>query len=280
MIYKKLFFPIGAGDELRQRIKGALLINKFFGSFMEVLSCQLDPKDVYNVKMTLKGGVLFQKFLKEANAEIEHENEIISKIFQEECEKLDIKVVSSYENELSATLVNKIGLRSEFVGKFAKYCDLVVVAVPPIARITATFEAAIVKSGKPAIIIPRVMNEFKADNILLALGGSIQDSRVISKAIPILKQAKKVVCITSEKLIKENGEDQIELLLNYLKIHNINASFEVVKVIGDPGETLLRESHGFDLIVAGRHKEGGIRDVFLGGTSQKVMLNTKIPIFV
>ncbi len=31
MQLKKIFFPIGGGEELAERIHGALLVNKFFG---------------------------------------------------------------------------------------------------------------------------------------------------------------------------------------------------------------------------------------------------------
>ena len=36
MELKKLFFPIGAGEELRERIRGALLVNKFFGTHLSI----------------------------------------------------------------------------------------------------------------------------------------------------------------------------------------------------------------------------------------------------
>jgi len=66
MQYKKIFFPIGAGDDVKERIKGALLVAKYFSGHIEILACQLDPSVVYNMKMTLRGGVLYEEFLKAA----------------------------------------------------------------------------------------------------------------------------------------------------------------------------------------------------------------------
>ena len=62
MQLKKIFFPIGGGEELAERIHGALLVNKFFGTHINIMACQLDPKMIYNVRMTLKGGVLMEYF--------------------------------------------------------------------------------------------------------------------------------------------------------------------------------------------------------------------------
>ena len=92
MFYKKLFFPIGAGDDIAQRIKGALLVNKFFGSHIEIMSCQLDPQIIYSVKMTLRGGKLFDEFLQHAKQEMQEEKDKISNIFKEECEKLEVNI--------------------------------------------------------------------------------------------------------------------------------------------------------------------------------------------
>ena len=80
MELKKLFFPIGGGEELRERIRGALLVNKFFGTHLTIMACQLDPKTIYNVRMTLKGGVLMDEFLKSANDELEKEREKSPKV--------------------------------------------------------------------------------------------------------------------------------------------------------------------------------------------------------
>ena len=85
MQLKKIFFPIGGGEELAERIHGALLVNKFFGTHINIMACQLDPKMIYNVRMTLKGGVLMEEFLKSAGDEMQAEREEIRAIFDAEC---------------------------------------------------------------------------------------------------------------------------------------------------------------------------------------------------
>lgn len=72
-------------------------------------------------------------------------------------------------------------------------------------------------------------------------------------------------------------------LSNYLALHGVNATYEVLKTDGKiPGEVLLNASHygKYDMIVAGMEADSGIRDVFLGGTSTYFLKNTEIPVFM
>ena len=94
MKYKKLLFPIGAGEDIEPRIYGALKVAQWFNTHMEILTCQLDPSVVYNMKMTLRGGVLFEEFLKSAKSELAVEHEENEKIFKKICSELVKKVTS------------------------------------------------------------------------------------------------------------------------------------------------------------------------------------------
>ena len=149
MKYKKLLFPIGAGDDIEPRIYGALKVAQWFNTHMEIMTCQLDPSVVYNMKMTLRGGVLFEEFLKSAKSELAVEHEENEKIFNKICAELGIKVTSEIiEDVCTANFTIHSGKRSAIVEQESKFCDLVVAAVPLDGKITGTFESAVLKSGK------------------------------------------------------------------------------------------------------------------------------------
>lgn len=280
MDYKKLFFPIGGGEELRERIHGALLINKRFNAHLSILSCQLDPEVVYNTRMTLRGGIMLNEFLESAKEELIEQQELTEKIVKEECEKLDIRYTENQHTPNSAFLRNMLGTRSELVEKHSKYCDLVVAAVPPNGIITGTFEAAVMKSGKPSISFPRKMTEFKTDRILLALTGSTSSSRALHNALPLLKEAKEVFCITAQHYLQDDMAETHGRIANYLNMHDIKPQFEMVKTEGKvPGQVLLKHADKFDvdMIVAGVDTNTGIREIFLGGASKYFLEHTKYP---
>lgn len=46
MIYKKMFFPIGGGEELEERLYGAFLIAKYFNTHLEVLQSYFRPHKI------------------------------------------------------------------------------------------------------------------------------------------------------------------------------------------------------------------------------------------
>ncbi|MBO7370609.1 MAG: universal stress protein [Campylobacter sp.] len=284
MELKKLFFPIGGGEELRERIRGALLVNKFFGTHLTIMAAQLDPKTIYNVRMTLKGSVLLEEFLKSANEELEAERENLNKIFTEECERAGLEINEDPSFPNSAKLKCLIGTRSELVEKHSKYCDLVIASVPPTGVITGTFESAVVKSGKSCIVIPRVMDKFKADKILLSLSGTAASARALTNSIFLLKKAKIVHCIIAKHYLADSEEETVGRIRRYLSIHGIeNVEFECLNTEGKvPGQTLVEHSSKgeYDLIVAGMHTDNGIKEMFLGGASKYFLKNTKIPVFM
>lgn len=283
MKYKKLLFPIGAGDDIEPRIYGALKVAQWFKAHMEILTCQLDPSVVYNMKMTLRGGVLFEEFLKSAKSELAVEHEENEKLFNKICAELGIKVSDEIiEGVCTANFTIHNGKRSAIVEQESKFCDLVVAAVPLDGKITGTFESAVLKSGKNAIVIPRKMRDFKADNILVSWTGTTQSSRALTGAIDLLKSAKKVQCITSKASLGDNAELNLKKLEEYFKIHNISASFEVIATTMIPGEALLKAANdrNSDLIVASRYGENGLMEMVLGGTSRFFLENTNIPVYL
>ncbi|MFL1706852.1 universal stress protein [Campylobacter sp. MOP7] len=282
MQYKKLLFPIGAGDDVKERIYGALLVAKHFDTHIEILASQLDPSAVYNMKMTLRGGVLYEEFLKAAKAELGVEHEQNEALFKKICAELGVEISDTPTGKASAKFVTKSGKRSVVVEHESKFCDMVVAAAPLDGRVTGTFEAAVLKSGKTAIAIPRKLMKFGTDNILVSWNGSTQNSRALSSSIELLKKAKKVHCITCKAHPDESAEESLKKLEEYLKIHDINATFEIVKTTSVPGEALLRSAKegNFDLIVAGRYGENGFREIFLGGTTRYFLKHTQIPVFM
>ena len=283
MKYKKLLFPIGAGDDIEPRIYGALKVAQWFKAHMEILTCQLHPSVVYNMKMTLRGGVLFEEFLKSAKSELAAEHEENKKLFNKICAELGIKVSDEIiEDVCTANFTIHNGKRSAIVEQESKFCDLVVAAVPLDGKITGTFESAVLKSGKNAIVIPRKMREFKAENILVSWTGTTQSSRALTGAIDLLKNAKKVQCITSKASLGDNAELNLKKLEEYFKIHGISASFEIIATTMIPGEALLKAANdrNADLIVASRYGENGLMEMVLGGTSRFFLEHTNIPVYL
>ncbi|MGH1600089.1 universal stress protein [Campylobacter majalis] len=283
MQYKKILFPIAAGEDVVPRIYGALKVAKWFNTHMQILSAQLDPSSVYNMKMTLRGGVLYEEFLKNAKDDLEEANAKNYAEFEKICKEFDISISDKpIDGKASASFKVKEGKRSIVFEDEAKFCDLIVASVSMTGKITGSFEAAVMKSGKDCIVIPRNLTEFNPQNILVSWAATPSNSRALTSSLPILKQAKSVHCITARAALGENAEHSLNMLKEYFELHDINATYEIINTSSIPGEALLKEAKNgnFDLVVAGRQGENGLREMFLGGTSRFFLEHTDIPVFL
>ncbi len=279
MEYKKIFFPIGGGDKLTQRIHGALLIGKYFNCHLKILKVQARPSTVFTMDD------IPSDMLGELNAIADHrlseDLKINKEILKKEADKIGIQLSKQPINDIAtAQMIVGEGYRSEVIEQESKYCDLVIAAAPDDARITATFEATVTKSGKPVLMFPRVMRSFSCENILIGWNNSPEASKALSHAIPLLKKAKKVHIVTNEEYMPSHKET--EKLVSYLNVHNINATYEYIQTTKIPGQALLNKAieGNFDLIVAGAFGHRGLKELMLGGTTKYILEHTDIPVFM
>lgn len=280
MNYKKMVFPIGGGEELEERIYGALLVAKHFKVNLEILKCGL--KSNLNMYKTLSiPEDLFNKIDEVIDKKYEDENLEFKRIFEKNVNKVDIKISeNSIDSEASVYVKTKKGFRSNIIEQESKFCDLVIAAAPPAGITTSTFETAVLKSGKSVIMIPRVMKTFSTNSIIIGWNNSSEASRALTSSIEILKEAQRVHIVSSDEYVAESSI--IKDLLNYLKSHNINATYEIVKTTRIPGQALLNAAldGNFDLIVAGAYGHKGLKELMFGGATRYLLEKSTLPIFM
>ncbi|MAC83139.1 MAG: universal stress protein [Arcobacter sp.] len=272
MSYKKLFFPIGGGEELEERIYGALLIAKKFNIKLDVLQSILKESNSFYRSFAIPDNIK-NDIDKIVDIKYKEENEAFVKLFERVSKEVEVDISK-------VSLKIKEGLRSDLVEQESKFCDLVIAAAPPSGLTTATFETAVLKSGKPVLMFPRVLRKFSTDSIIIGWNNSTEASRSLTSSIQLLKQAKKVHIISSIEYVKDLGV--MENLISYLKEHNINASYEIIKTTRIPGQALLNAAQegNFDLIVAGAYGHKGLKELMFGGATRYLLENTTIPVFM
>lgn len=281
MLPKKMLFPVGGGNELESRMNGALLVAKHFNTHLEVQLAEANVNSGVPKGMVLPNEIVHRL----ENIQIENLKTIMSAhrhIFDDCCKNIDVvDSETPLPNKATAHLTMGVGLRSTMVAQQTKFCDMVVAAAPQKGVATATFEAAVLESGKPVMIIPREMKEFKTDKIIIGWNNSPEVSRAVSEAIPIMKQAKQVHIVSSKAYTTENLT-RIKDLRNYLELHGIETTFELIKTTFVPGEALLKAAKegDFDLIVAGAYCKKGLKEMMLGGSSRYMLEHTTIPALV
>ncbi len=278
--YKKMFFPIGGGDELEERLRGAFLVAKYFNTNLEVLKCSFKSNENMYKRLPLPKEIL-DSINDVIDSEHEDENFKFQSLIEKIAEDLDIEVAeTALQNKACITVNYQKGLRSTLVENESKYCDLVVAAAPPSGITTATFETAILKSGKSVLMIPRIMQQFSLNTVIIGWNNSPESSRAVTSSIEILKNAQKVHIVSSKEYL--DNEYSINKLVNYLKVHGINATSEIVTTTRTPGEALLNSAldGNFDLIVAGAYGHKGLKELMFGGATRYLLEHSTIPIFM
>jgi hypothetical protein len=277
-MYKKLFFPLGGGEELESRVYGALLIAKYFNTHLEIL------KSTPGLKDSIPGGI--------PDSVMEDLEDIIVKNSKEDnksFEKLIDKIAGEFDITLSDKPIEsqttvyvdyKYGDRSTMVAQESKFCDLVIAAAPPNGYTTATFEASVLSSGKPVLMFPRELKTFKADSIIIGWNNSQEASRALSYSIGLLQQAKKVHIVTSQQYT--NDLQSLDKLKEYLSFYDIEVTIEMIETTLFPGEALLNSAIDgeFDLIVAGAYGHKGLKELMLGGATKYLFTHAHIPILM
>jgi len=272
MIYKKLFFPIGGGDELEERLYGAFLIAKHFDVKVDVLQSRLESKITMTDSMRIPKEI--QNSIDEVlRSQYKEEDEEFKALLQNVIKKVAV-------DEKLINLKTKVGIRSSLVEKHSRSCDLVIAAAPPSGIATATFETAVLKSGKAVLMFPRVMTTFSFDSVIIGWNNSPEASRALTSSLEILKCAKKVKIVSSKEYAKDIKE--IEEIQEYLALHGIKSSYEIVETTRIPGQALLNAALDgkFDLIVAGAFGQKGLKELMFGGTTRYLLENSSLPVFL
>lgn len=279
MLLKKVFLPLGGGDELKERIKGALLIAKYTGAHLEVLRSETTPNKTMPCEGFAPKHLIDQ--MNTINKQIEVEaTDKYKEVFASICNELDVTVTDKtvIEKHPTASLLIKEGLRSTLVSQYSKLCDMVIAACPPNHVPTATFYAAVLHSGKPVIMIPRILNDFDPSRIIIFWNGSTESSRSVDAAMPFLKEAREVLVVTRQNT--EDIQPTIYDVKEYLQLHNINARCEIVIPTKTRGEALLKKAAdgNYGLIVAGAYAQGKIKEKMFGGLTTYLLEHTKVPV--
>ena len=168
--------------------------------------------------------------------------------------------------------------------EIARYYDLSIVPCDgqnEAARVIA--EALVFSSGRPVILVPGTPQLQSLDRVMIAWDGSAVAARAASDAQPLLHRASHVsiVTVVDEKPINNNdiGKQLAE------KLNRRGLAAEAISITAEDcpiGETLQAHALETDagLLVMGGYGHSRLRDFVLGGATEYVLSELRLPILI
>ena len=117
-------------------------------------------------------------------------------------------------------------------------------------------------------------------HITLGWNGSIEASRALAMAMPLISAANTVTILSSGSTGHDASPEQV---VRYLELKSVSASIRSFDAdAGKVGELLLAETEdvGAGLLIMGAYHESFERESIFGGVSQHVVQNAKFPILM
>ncbi len=146
-------------------------------------------------------------------------------------------------------------------------------------------ESMLLNSPAPALVVPYA-GEFAGDfhQPLVAWDGSLQASRAVRGALPLLARAghAEVMVFNPEDAAEAHGEPPGADLALYLARHGIRVNVTERRIDGSTGEALLSAAADFDadLLVMGAYGHTRFREIVLGGVTRTVLQAMTVPVLM
>jgi nucleotide-binding universal stress UspA family protein len=177
-----------------------------------------------------------------------------------------------------------VGPSDDYVGHRGRLFDLVVVGRPmhgATAPTMHTLEAALFEAGRPILIAPPKAPAAIGETVVIAWNGSTETARAVAFALPILKQAAKVIVLSIDNFaVPGPSGEAVAHHLGYNDIAATAMSADAGK--RSPGEAMLGEALalGADLMIKGAYTHSRLRQMIFGGATSHILSYTEMPVFM
>jgi nucleotide-binding universal stress UspA family protein len=179
-----------------------------------------------------------------------------------------------------ATWAEQIGEFEAVVTHWGRLSDLIVVPRQAMGSVQAQryFDAAIFSSGRPTLVVSDKTHFDMADRVMIAWNGSLEASRAVYGAMPLLHLASRVSIFAAPQYDIEDVDPAD--LAEYLSWHGIRAHPVVVpKDEHRTGAALISAArdHEATLIVMGAYTHSRLRQSLLGGVTRHLLAHVPVP---
>jgi nucleotide-binding universal stress UspA family protein len=143
------------------------------------------------------------------------------------------------------------------------------------------FESALFNAARPLLLVPREPHMRAPRVIALAWNGSMEATRALVGALPLLEAAEAVHVLTAATTKTPAGRG--ESLAAYLAWHGLAAEIHQLQPsTGEVGGALLDQARKLDadLLIMGGYGHGRVRELIFGGVTRHVLSHLELPVLL
>ncbi len=282
MSFAKILVPVTGADRDTAVLAGGFAAAKLFGARVEALFVRPDPVEAmpfYGEGMS--SGVVQE--IMDVSKDAASKAAKVARAHLEAAAKANDASVGAPAKGLTAAFREIEGNFQTQVTLAARLADLVVFG--PVREndrpgLGEAFDATLLETGRPVLLNAGHTSGDLVSRIAVAWNGSVASAHAVSAALPFLKKAKAVDVLTVGRPSEADPSDD---LLEYLSLHGVAAAVRNVDGGNRPVADVLLEaatSGGAGLLVAGGYGHNRLRELFVTGTTKRVVAQTTLPCFL
>jgi len=294
MAIKVIMVAVSAVSGSEQAIRTALGLAARFGSHVEVLHVRSDPRAAMPYMGEGMSGAAIQEIMEVSERDEAAHSVELRALFDSLCGEQKITLSESPgeggSDVPTAAWHEEVGQDDDIVAARGRLADLVVVARPDEAEGPAAhliIEAALFESGRPVLVVPPSSPPGTGARVAVAWNGSVEASRAVAAAMPVLRGAEEVSVL---RAWKRDGDDdrnaalaEANDLVRYLAWNGIAAEARCLGAAEEPeGSVLLAEVAAWkaDLLVMGGYTHSRFREMLFGGITRDMLSDATVPVLM
>jgi len=279
---KVILMPVySRGNEI-ERLRGALSLARHFNAHLKVIFAQSKPSDLLGTELNTLSAPLREQVVSIMDGEATQSRSNLQESFEQLCNENDVAVSDRPADGLPTAFWCEInGARSELVAVHGRVSDLIVIPHSKSGDATATFEEAILHTGRPVFLVPRGLWEINITKVLIGWDGGLECTKAVQQALPFLKRASGVIIGVGPDTLSDRptARDAADYLAN----HGVSAEVQLLdKKVASTGAALLDLAAGqsCDLLVTGAYTHTRLRHRLLGGVTSHMLKHAEIPVLM
>lgn len=176
-----------------------------------------------------------------------------------------------------------VGEFEPIITRFGRLSDFILLPRPTASEVVAQrcTDAAVFGTGRPTLLVGDTLPAILTDHVLIAWNGSIEASRAVFGAMPLLRLAKRVTIFTALEYGAEAVDlDDLAMSLRDRGIRTPEVVFPTSERSTGAALVTAAETQGATLIVMGAYTHSRLRQAFLGGVTKHLLAHAPVPLLM